>query len=260
MQKNAWVNTISSLVFSAFCVLLRWLQNVNVFEEETGLAKEGAALSWMVAIAMLGSAAALWFLCRPLKNCTAPTEPELALADAPKGLMAVLGAAALGAAMGSVLFFFTGSSILLRLTALLALLSVPALMLYPWLPRWGLTGAILSLMPVLCFSVWMVAGYREYAVNPVVWSYAPLILAIAVVLFATYQLSGYLFYRARPVMAIYSGCLAPVFGLSILMDTAAGAARLVLGSWSVGLLAVAGLLILNLTEKAPEAQAGDEFI
>ena len=96
MQKNAWVNTISSLVLSAFCVLLRWLQNVNVFEEETGLAKEGAALSWMVAIAMLGSAAALWFLCRPLKSCNAPTEPELALADAPKGLMAVLGAAALG--------------------------------------------------------------------------------------------------------------------------------------------------------------------
>ena len=260
MQKNAWINTISSLVLSAFCVLLRWLQNVNVFEEETGLAREGAALSWMVAIALLGSAAALWLLCRPLKNASAPTEPELALADAPRGLTAVLGAAALGAALGSVLFFFTGSSLPLRITALLSLLSVPALMLYPYLPRWGVTGAVLSLVPVICFSVWMVSAYREYAVNPVVWSYAPLILAISVMLFASYQMAGYLFYRARPVVAIYSGCLAPVFGLSILMDTAAGAARLVLGSWSVGLLALAGLLILNLSENAPAEDGDNEYI
>ena len=51
-------------------------------------------------------------------------------------------------------------------------------------------------------------------------------------------------------MAIYRGCLAPVFALGILMDTAAGAARLVLGAWSVGLLALSGLLILNLSEKS----------
>ena len=165
-------------------------------------------------------------------------------------------AAALAAAVGSVFFFFTGSSLLLRVTALLSLLSVPALMLYPYLPRWGALGAVLSLAPVLSFSVYLVAAYREYAGNPVVWSYAPLILAVAAVLYGAFQMSAYLFYRPRPVMAIYSGCLAPVFALGILMDTAAGAARLVLGAWSVGLLALSGLLILNLSEKSA-ADDGD---
>ena len=250
MQRNAWINTISTLVFSAFCALLRWLQNINVFEEETGLVKAGSALNYLVALVAIGAAVALWVLCRPLERYSAPTEPEEAFADAPRGLMAVLVAAALAAAVGSVFFFFTGSSLLLRVTALLSLLSVPALMLYPYLPRWGALGAVLSLAPVLSFSVYLVAAYREYAGNPVVWSYAPLILAAAAVLYGAFQMSAYLFYRPRPVMAIYSGCLAPVFALGILMDTAAGAARLVLGAWSVGLLALSGLLILNLSEKS----------
>ncbi len=256
MQKNAWVNTISTLVFSAFCVLLRWLQNINVFEEETGLVREGSALNYLVALAAIGSAVVLWLLCRPLSRCTAPTEPEEAFANAPKGLMVVLGIAALAAAVGSVVFFFTSSSLLLRITALLSLLSVPTLMLYPLLPQWGALGATLSLAPVLSFSFYLVAAYREYAVNPVLWSYAPLVLAIAVVLYAAFQMASYLFYRARPVLAIYSGCLAPVFALGILMDTAAGAARLVLGAWGVGLLALSGLLILNLSER-PAVKSGD---
>ena len=238
---------MASVVMGAFCVLLRWLQNENSFEEETGLIVSGAALSWLLALLLLAAVGVLAFLCWHLNRFDAPTEPEEALADPPKGLIAVLGAAAMAAAIGSIILFFTGIGAVNKFTGLLGLLAVPALMLYPFLPRWGFLGAVLSLNPMFFFCYWLVTGYRNYAVDPVLWSYAPLMLAIAAMCLAAYRLSAYLFYRAKPAKTVFYCCLAPVFALTILMDTALGAARLILGAWAVGMLALAGLLILNMT-------------
>ena len=238
---------MAAVVLGAFCVLLRWLQNVNAFDAETGLIVRGSALSWLLALLLLAAVAVLAVLSWNLTRFTAATEPEEALADPPRGLIAVLGAAAMAAAVGSILLFFTGVGVENKFIGLLGLLSVPALMLYPFLPRWGFLGALLSLNPMVFFCYWLVAAYREHAVNPVLWSYAPLILAIACMLLAVYHLAAYIYYRAKPRQAAFFCCLAPVFALTILMDTAAGAARLVLGAWAVGLLALAGLLILNMT-------------
>lgn len=238
---------MAAVVLGAFCVLLRWLQNVNTFEAETGLIAEGAVLSWLLALLLLASVVVLGILSWNLNRFTTPTEPEEALNDPPKGLIAVLGVAAMAAAIGSIVLFFTGIGVVNKFIGLLGLLAVPALMLYPFLPRWGFLGAVLSLNPLVFFCYWLVAGYREYAVDPVLWSYAPLILAIAAMCLACYRLSGYLFYRAKPAKTVFYCCLAPVFALTILMDTSAGAARLILGAWAVGLLALGGLLILNMT-------------
>ena len=238
---------MAAVVLGAFCVLLRWLQNVNSFDPETGLVASGAVLSWMLGLLMLISVAALAGLSWNLNRFNAPTEPEEALADPPKGLIAVLGTAAMAAAIGSIILFFTGVGAVNKFTGLLGLLAVPALMLYPFLPRWGALGAFLSLNPMFFFCYWLVTGYRSYAVDPVLWSYAPLMLAIAAMCLAAYRLSAYLFYRAKPAKTVFYCCLAPVFALTILMDTALGAARLILGAWAVGMLALAGLLILNMT-------------
>lgn len=245
---------MASVVMGAFCVLLRWLQNENSFEEETGLIVSGAALSWLLALLLLAAVGVLAFLCWHLNRFDAPTEPEEALNDPPKGLIAVLGTAAMAAAVGSIILFFTGVGVVNKFIGLLGLLAVPALMLYPFLPRWGFLGATLSLNPMVFFCYWLVAAYREYARDPVLWSYAPLVLAIAAMCLACYRLSGYLFYRAKPAKTVFYCCLAPVFALTILMDTATGAARLILGAWAVGLLALAGLLILNMTPPALDGE------
>lgn len=257
MRKQAWVNTLTALILSAFIVMLRWLQNMNVFEEDTGLALRGSTLSVILLLTVCVGVVAVALLCRSLRKCAAPTEPEEAFAEVPKLIYIVLGMAAFAAAVGSVLYFLLNTSVPMRAAGLMALLSVPALLLYPLLPRWGGLGAYMSLLPVFAFSLWLVVAYREYAVNPVLWSYAPTILAVAAVLFGSYQMAGYLFYRARPMVAIFSGCLAPIFGLGILTDADAGSGRMVLGAWSVGLLALAGVLILNLSE-APVSTDEDE--
>lgn len=254
MQKEAWIHTMASVILGAFCVLFRWLQNVNVFDEETGLATPHAVLSTLLAVSLLLAAAVLWYLNRRLRHCSASTEPELALADPPKGLNLVLSVAGLAAAAGGVLLFFTGEDLFLKIAALLCLISVPALLLFPYLGHWGFLGAVLALCPVVSYSYWLVISYRSYAVDPVLWSYAPFMIALAAMLLATYRLAGYLYYRARPFRCVYACCLGAVCGLTVLMDSSTGAARLILGAWSVGLLAIAGLLILNMSPAAPQLE------
>ena len=256
MQKESWQHTLIAVVFSAVCLMLRWLQNMIVYDAQTQLPASGSALSWLLAILYAVSAAVLFLAARRFRRVYMPTEPEEALAEAPKLLLGLLGAAGLGAAFGCVLLYFTGGGTAMRITALLGLLAVPALLLFPLLPRWGGLGAALSLAPVLFFSVWLVVAYRDNAVNPVVWDYGPLILAVASALFAAYQLAGYLFYRVQPVRAVFAASLAPVCGLTILMDETAGAARVILASWAVGLLAIRWLLIKNMY--APRDEGGEE--
>ncbi len=255
MHKEAWVNTMASLVLGALCLFLRWLQDETIFDAETGLARANAPISWLLALALLAALAAVWLLSRRLSG-EGPTEPEEALADAPKILSAGLIAAGLAAAGGSALLYFTGSGVLIKIAALLGLLSVPALMFYPSLPRWGALGALLSLNPVLFFSFWIIISYKEHAVNPVVWSYATLILAIAALLLASYRLAGYLFYRAKPRQAVFACCLAPVYGISMIVDDLEGAARLIVGAWAVGMLLILWLLIRNM--RPPETEAETE--
>lgn len=177
------------------------------------------------------------------------------MGNAPGVIVAVMTVSGLVAALGCMFLFFNHTNPAMKITALLGLLSVPGLMLYPLLPRWGALGAALALLPVAFFSVWLVVAYRMNAVDPVLWSYAPLVLAVAAVLFAAYRLGSYLFYRARPRSVIAACSVAPVFAITILMDSSAGAARLVLGAWALGLLAMTWLLISNIRPPEDEEES-----
>ncbi|MCQ2439973.1 MAG: hypothetical protein MJ074_09445 [Oscillospiraceae bacterium] len=259
MQKQAWIHSLAPITLGAVCVLLRWLQNMNVFDAETALAVPHHPLSVLLALLLLFSALALRFLNHMLRDASAAEEPEKAMTVLPQPLAAVIAMAGLIAAGGCVLSFFTGVGVVARLTALLGLLSVPALLLFPYLHRWGALGAWLSLNPVAFFSVWLVVAYREYAKDPVVWSYAPLMLAIAGALYAAYRLSGYFFYRAQPMKVLFACTLASVLCMTVLMDTSIGAGRLILAGWAVGFAAITGLLVLNMSEVLPEYDVDDEY-
>jgi len=251
MQKEAWIHSLAALILGAFALLLRWLQDITIFEEETGLAVAGAAISRLYTLLILLSILALWVLCRRLKGCTAQTEPELALYGAPKGLGALLAVSALVAGLGCALLYFTGAGLFVKVTALLGLLSLPALLLFPSLPRWGGLGAFLTLFPVVFFGAWMISAYRSYAVNPVVWSYAPLILAIASLLLAVYHLSAYLFYRAKPAETVFVCSVAPLFCLSVVVDDLDLSVRLIAAGWALGLVGLVWLLVRNMSPLLP---------
>ena len=259
MQKQAWTHSLTAVGLGAVSVLLRWLQNLNVFDPETGLASPGHTLSLLLALLLIGSAIGLWVMNRTLRFAMASEDPEKAMAVTPMPLTAVIVSAGVITAGGAVLMFFTSAAVEVRLTALLGLLSVSALLFFPYLHRWGGFGAFLSLCPIAFFSVWLVVAYRDYARSPVLWSYAPLMLAIAASLYGVYRLSAYFHYRAQPLKVIYACDLGILMNMTVLMDSAIGAGRLILGGWAVGFAAIAGMLILNMSEVLPEYDVEDEY-
>ena len=259
MQKQAWIQSMTSVGLGAVCVLLRWLQNMNVFDAETGLAAPHHTLSILLALVMAGSALALWIMNRALRGASSSEDPEKAMAEVPMPLTALIVCAGILAAGGAVLSFFLGVSTVNKVTALLGLVAVTGLVFFPFLNRWGGFGAFLSLTPVIFFSVWFVVAYRDYARSPVLWNYAPLMLAIAASLYGVYRLSAYFYYRAQPLKVVYACSLAAMLNMTVLMDTALGAGRLILGGWALGFAAIAGLLILNMSEVLPEYDVDDEY-
>ena len=251
MQKQAWTYSLTGAALGAFALLLRWLQREMIIDE-TGLPRSGAPISVLLVLFLFAAAAALWILAGRLGGDRSPEEPEEALAvrgPIPTVLLAVAGAAALG---GALLMVVQADSLFLRISALAGVLAAAVLILYPSLPRWGGFGAGLSLVPVVFFSLWLVVSYKDNAVDPIVWNYGMLILAVSSSLFAVYRLCGYLYYRIRSRRAIFGCALAVVLCLSVLMDDLPLGMRVLLAGWAVGFTTLCWVLWSNMIpETAP---------
>ena len=249
MQKQAWLFSMTATVLGAFGLLLRWLQCQLIFDAETGLPARGAFISYLLVAVLIAFVAGLWWLTGKLDLDGAREEPEDALAIPSKWTGRALAAAAVIAGGGAARMFFTVDTMFLRITALLGLLSASVLALIPSLPRWGGFGAFLSVIPVVFFCLWMVVFYKDNSTNPLLWQYAVQILAMAACLLGAFRLSGYLFYRMKPRQAIFACGLALTFSLTVLMDEAGAAARLMLLGWGLGLGVMSWVLVRNLASE-----------
>ena len=63
MRKDALTITLTTLVLGIFGAFLRWLQNMNLYDEE-GLAARGAGISIVLMVYILLSAAVLVLIVR----------------------------------------------------------------------------------------------------------------------------------------------------------------------------------------------------
>ena len=246
MQKEAWICTIAGTVLGALGCLLRWLQCEMIFDEVTGLPTKGAGISTLMVLLLALMTAGLWWLSGRISVPTVSEEPEDAMTATNKVVSGVLIFASLVAGAGAAYMFLTEESTLLRVTALLGLLSAPLPALYPSLSRWGGFGALLSLFPVVFFSVWLVAFYKDHAVNPVVWEYGMEILTITVCLFAAYRVSGCMYYRLHMRRTVFACMLALTICLTILMDRAPASARFLLLGWGLGFGGICWLLLRSV--------------
>ena len=254
MQKEAWTYSLTGAVLGAFGLLLRWLQREMIIDE-TGLPVRHAAISVLLVLFLIAAAAALWVLSGRLGGDRSAGEPEDALrvrSPIPTVLLGVAGVAALG---GALLMVVGGGSAFLRVAALVGVTAAAVLALYPSLPRWGSFGAGLSLLPVLFFALWLIVGYKDNAVNPIVWDYGMLILAISAALFAAYRLCGYLFYRIRSRRTVFACALAVMLCLCVLMDDISMGVRILLAGWAIGYGTICWVLWRNMR---PEKASADE--
>ena len=248
MQKNAWTYSMAGTVLGAFGLLVRWLQCEIIFDE-TGLPVKNAAVSWLMVIYMLAMTGVLWWLSGRMGTENASTEPEEAMSAVTLEARALLALGAAAIALGSAVMFLRLEETIFRIAALAGFLSAPVMALYPSLDRWGGFGAGLSVLPVAFFSLWMGSFYKTNAVNPVVWTYAMEILAIAGCLLGAYRCSAYFFYRAQPRQGIFGCAIATAFSLMVLMDEISMGERIMFAGWAICFGTLCWIVLRSVPEK-----------
>ena len=194
MRKNALTLTCTACVFGAFGVFCRWIQGMSAFEEN-GLYKSGNVWGIILIAMYLAAAASLFGFALYFKRrekLASPPELGLAIAGNTRLGLPVAAVMALAMAGGSVMLLVTAGgeefAKLLRLLALLGLACAAGFMgMAGSMNRPSPRGSALevglclaSALPVAFCCFWLVVSYRQDAATSVVWSYAPEIIALAV--------------------------------------------------------------------------------
>ncbi len=210
MQSEAYKLTGAAAVASAAGFMLRWLQNINILDEETGLADK-SPISTIVVLYIIIAVVALVGYAIHLRQYNAPKESKTALAThTPIYEAALYAIAALMAFSGVMQMLQAGEN------------------LWPGMYRIGGLGTILGAVGLLFLAVgskdkekaqrnrrigagllilfgaiWLISAYKDAATDPVLWRYAPEILAICTVLMAFYYMAGYYFDTPHPMYTLF---------------------------------------------------------
>ena len=227
MQKEAYRLTGFTAVIAAGGFLLRWLQSLHLYAEETGLAVRGLGSSALLVALMVAVCAVLtyWVCVRLRGRTTAPRSAEEALGHRTV-VYRVLGvAAAVLLVAAGVLQLREAEDyafpVLRRLlAALLVLTGVGAginTLTASRENRRNLRCAAATVATVTaCF--WLVVLYKEVSAEPVIWRYAVEVLALVSGAVALYYLAGYPFGDPRPYSCLLFCEAALFFNVMTVID------------------------------------------
>ena len=212
MRKRALSICCTVCVLGAFGTFCRWLQNMTAFEADTGLYVTGNIWGNALAAVILAAALILGIMISSMKRHGLNSAPDFEDAlgsntafHKPIGIFISLLMVA-----GAMALVFTADDgifpLLLRILALLGLLTALGFLIMASCARTPTDPAIScfgSVLPIMLGCFWLIVSYREDASTPVVWSYAPEILALAASLMAFYHVAGFAFGRPHPYSAIF---------------------------------------------------------
>ena len=210
MRSEAYKLSGFTIIISALGFLLRWLQDMRIMNEETGLAP-WAPISFLVAGVMAAAAAALALLVLRLRQFDPPMTHDAAYEGHTPlyGAVSMLPAVVLAAAgllrlvhPGDVLWAST-HRICGAFTVLGAFGAGVVGMNKAKADGAGpcRTGAA---MMMLFAGFWLVTGYRDAAGDPVVWRFVVGILARCMALLAIYHAAGWFYNSPHPFWTIFS--------------------------------------------------------
>lgn len=265
MRNTAYKLTAFTAILSAAGFLLRWLQNMQIYEEETGLARRGMPISFVVAGVILAAAAAFWFISLRLRRYDAPKEPENALGGRTFALTAVwAGAALILAASGALQLLgantenYAESELVFRRIVGAASLASSALLA---LLMTGLTNAgreglrrWCSGLLILFTALWLSAAYKSAASDPVLWRSAVEILAICATMMAFYHMAGYFFGQPKPTTAVFFCNLGAFLSVMSAIDENPVGESLCFAAVAVIQLIWSYSIIVNLSPKEPPSE------
>ena len=215
-----------TVIMGIFGAFLRWLQIQNIFEADTGLAIAHSPLSYAVVLFALLFAVLLYLWIRHLKTVDFPAKyPEVYSKSFP---FVTITAALIGSVMaiGGALTIFravktsgTVFDLVLGLFTLICAAGITTLIISAGKPAKKNSGygSAISIVFYLCF--WLIAAYKFSAADPVIWHFAPRLLAISATLLAFYFIAGFVFNKPRPLASLYFGLLGTFLCIITLADS-----------------------------------------
>lgn len=212
-------------VLSAFGFVARWVQNMSIYDEETHLAIEGAASSQFLVIYSVVVIIGLIIMALPLRQLSAGKYPPADIrgdSQLYKGVCMLVGVMFMAA--GIMLILQAKKLVYPELRQVLGMLALFSGLCVIYTGRTGKSGAdspmacFTTIVPVLFGCFWLVVSYKDHSANPVVWSYAVEILAVAASTMALYLIAGFVFGRARVFPTCAMSAVAAYFCFMALGD------------------------------------------
>ncbi len=226
MRKKSLILCGFTVIMGIFCAFLRWLQNVNIFEADTGLAISNSPYSYAVVLFAVLFAVILLLWLRRYRELAFTSKFPTVYSGI--GSFAKVAAYIIGAviAVGGVLTVSRSvSTSKSAFDLILGLFSLPcaAGMISFFLSAGkqekknsGSFGAAVTVF-FLCF--WLIASYKYSAADPVIWHFAPRLLTISATILAFYFIAGFVFNKPKPLASLYFSLLGTFMCLTVLADS-----------------------------------------
>ncbi len=250
MRNNAFYLTVATFVVGIFGFFLRWLQNLNGFDDG-GLAIPGAGIT--TAFLVYSVLVFLAFLLEERVYLRKLGRGETA-AEALHCPGFIVTALAWVIAVGTViaclvLMFSSDFARFPTMQRIMSALGIFAGLSLPFIfvrkSEAEESAAIAAVLPVLFGSLWLITAYRVESENPEVWAYAPAILAIIAALIAFYYIAAYFFRRAKPARCLVALQTAAYLNICTLMDEHSGAETLLFAMIAAAMLLFEYVIIHN---------------
>ncbi|MCL1829767.1 MAG: hypothetical protein FWG32_09815 [Oscillospiraceae bacterium] len=223
MRKHVTVTLCFTCTAGAFSVFFRWLQLITAFEADSGLPVRNAWASLAVIAVTLFSAAMLAVLTLISRKHSTRAAPCSKLPAETAVFSAVSWIAGILTMAGAVMIFISGdggSSSVGKTYAGLAFIAgfgYPAFISLNKRSSGFLT-CLLSLIPVVFCSYWLIISYKDHAANPVIWEFVFEILAISASILSFFFVAGYPCGSPKPAVTFYFCNLAAYLCIVTLAD------------------------------------------
>jgi hypothetical protein len=268
MRKKSLQMCGYALMMGIFGAFLLWIHTLSAFEDGTGLPIPNSPWSWAVAVFMGLNALILLLWVRSLKNYPQPRKYADAFESGSPvhtaAAVAIGGLMALGAALNifpfiaawpPLLGFIAGVSAVFCAVSMITFLSGAA---GSKRKRNG-KGAGLKIVFILLFlCAWLLDTYKAFAADPVLWHFAPRILAISASALAFYYIAGIIFGHPKPLRALYFSLLSTLLCLLTLPDSLPFGQQIMTLALSLMTLLLSFLLINNMRARPPSGEDGPE--
>jgi hypothetical protein len=226
MRKKSLILCGFTVIMGIFGAFLRWLQNVNIFEADTGLAIPHSPYSYAVVLFAVLFAGVLLLWLRRYRGITFVSKYPAVYSGI--GSFAKVAAYIIGAviAVGGVLTVYRSVStsksafdLILGLFSFVCAAGMTTFLVSAGNQEKKSGGSFGAAAMVFFLCFWLIASYKYSAADPVIWHFAPRLLTISATILAFYFIAGFVFNKPKPLASLYFSLLGTFICITVLADS-----------------------------------------